>query len=361
MTNKFENMKEESLGEDLPGVHQITGDVANATMNSIPALETPQHPMVGAEPEVDIEADRTNGEETMRALLNQMQHQTQNGQQAHTAIPTANVGTPASITNIKAHDANYYEVKGIPTRYKLYPEGTVIKARPLKVFEVKKLSSMTPDNADSIANEIINSCTTGVDVNNMYISDKIYVLLWIRANSYRDNRYVVEDTCSKCGAQVDFHFTVEDISVDPLTDETIDKIQKPVKLTNGDVVKFKYLTVADEVGIANFFDRYEDVLRKSLGYGDYDEDFKDNDIVNMSFMVESINNKRYEAIDIFKYIADLDVGNLSTLDTYAKGLAVGVRPVTSVTCDKCKGVTPRVGLMFQPDFFLPTDKSQRNS
>ena len=55
---------------------------------------------------------------------------------------------------------NYWklDLKELPTMGKLYPEGTVIKIRPLNVQEIKYLATICEENATDIINEILEKC-----------------------------------------------------------------------------------------------------------------------------------------------------------------------------------------------------------
>lgn len=55
---------------------------------------------------------------------------------------------------------NYWkmDLKELPTMGKLYPEDTIIKIRPLNVQEIKYLSTISPENATDIVNEILEKC-----------------------------------------------------------------------------------------------------------------------------------------------------------------------------------------------------------
>ena len=59
-------------------------------------------------------------------------------------------------------DPNYYEILGLPSKMKFYPEGTKLYGRPLKVLEIKQLAAINEDNADSVINSILRRTIKGI-------------------------------------------------------------------------------------------------------------------------------------------------------------------------------------------------------
>ena len=95
----------------------------------------------------------------------------------------------------------FFPIVDLPSRYKLYPKGTKIFGRPLRVLEVKQLSQMGEDNSGTVINSVLKSATVGFNVNELLVSDKVYILFWLRANTYRDSGYRVDFECLKCGKE----------------------------------------------------------------------------------------------------------------------------------------------------------------
>jgi len=108
----------------------------------------------------------------------------------------SSVNSPKTLhDNGKVDNSNYWEIKGLPTRCRLYPNNTLIEARPLKVIEVKKLASINDNNADYVINDIIRRCVrvTGIkDSGELFLADKLFIIFWLRGVTYRDSGYTVE-------------------------------------------------------------------------------------------------------------------------------------------------------------------------
>jgi len=261
--------------------------------------------------------------------------------------PTKN--SNSKFVNFKEEsNVNYYDIDTLPTGYKLYPEGTKIVARPLKVLEIKKLTAITEYNADSIINDVLRKCIRGIDINDLYVADKLYILFWLRANSFRDNKYTVDFVCDKCHKDSTYHFHIGNVNIDRIK-PTYDP-KKVIELDSGDGVTIKYLTLKDEVMRSSFRDKYYDIIRES------GEDV-DDEVLSIAFMINTINGKEYDPLEKYEYVIDLDPQDYSTIVTYIEENSMGIKTYLTVKCELCGGESP-TGLSFQPDFFFPKARTR---
>lgn len=233
---------------------------------------------------------------------------------------------------------NYWEIKDLPSKGRLYPEGTVILGRPLKVIEIKKITSMNESNGDFILNDVLSKCIKGIDVNKLYIADKIYILLWLRSNTFKDSSYVVNFKCNKCEKESVFHFEVDQLEVKQLSDDY--NLDNEIRVGN-DVIKYEYLTINDEL----YIDRFKEINSKVVSE-------VDDELLSMAQMIKEINGKNLGLMEKYFWITNIGPGEFSYLKTYINKNGMGVKPYINVTCKKCGGVSP-VGITFREDFFLP--------
>ena len=202
---------------------------------------------------------------------------------------------------------NYTVIEGLPSKGRLYPEGTLIKARPLKVIEVKKLASLTDSTANYVINDILNSCVRGIDVNNLYLADKVFIIFWLRSQSFKDPNYVVNFKCSNCKKESDYHFEIDTVTVTHLDEEFDNNLTLP----NGDVLYIDFLTVADELAVSSFNNKNAIILEHS--------DIEiDSDLLSLSFMIKSINGNAMIDFDRYKYLYDMDPQEYSFITSYYK-------------------------------------------
>jgi hypothetical protein len=240
-------------------------------------------------------------------------------------------------------DNDIYDIiEGLPTLGKLYSEGTVIKARPLKVSEVKMLAGMTEDTANNIVNQILERTIRGIDIEDIYTADKMYIMFWLRANTYKESGYEVSFECNECKKTSQYKFELDVLNVKQLTDDDAKTLKKEFKLPNGDKIKFKLLTVKDENDNEKFLKQNKTALMN----------FED-EMVSICRMIDTINGEKKGMIDKYMYLSEqLLPTDYAYLESYLENASVGLEPTISVKCTKCGGEAD-VLLPFRPDFFLP--------
>ena len=199
-----------------------------------------------------------------------------------------------------AVDDNYWKIKDLPSKYKLYPEGTVIRGKPLKVLDVKLLSTIDENNFNEIINDVLKRCVTGINPQDLLVPDKLYIIFWLRANTYKDSGYSVEFSCPKCKKQSSYDFSLDTLNVINIKDGY--DPDKEITLPSGkDKLKFRYQRVKDEFLIEEFVNKEETSVVKF-----------DRDILNIAGVLCSINGD--ETITLRKkydYLIDLNPADYS--------------------------------------------------
>lgn len=256
---------------------------------------------------------------------------------------------PAPIPQVPLEAAipdNFHLVEGLPTRYKLYPEGTKIFGRPLTVKEVKLLASIGEDNFDFIVNQILYSAIKGIDIQDLLVVDKIYLIFWLRANTYKNDGYSSTYTCPKCKRENSYLFGVADLVVKELSDSFVPG--EPLQLlTTDDTVVIQFTTVKDENLIANF--------QKGKT-----EKF-DEDVLAMASMIKSINGSDLSLRLKYEYVTNMNPEDYAYLYSYIQENEVGVAPVAKMECqhDDCREEIS-IEIRFHEEFFLPKYNFRRN-
>lgn len=249
----------------------------------------------------------------------------------------------ASVDNdptiLPESNSNYWYIDGIPSRYKLYPEGTKIYGRPLKVLEIKKLSSINEINADHIINEILSKTIKGIRIGNLYIADKLFIVFWLRANTYRDSNYVVKYTCQKCLTETSYHFGIDNLEVQYLSDDY--DPNRELLLRSGDKIKINFLTIDDSILI----ERFKEMNNKKFGE-------IDSELINIAGMIREINgNDNINLLEKYNFILNMDPGDFSYISQYIDSVGMGIKPYLKVLC-KCGGVS-NLGISFHSSFLFP--------
>jgi len=253
---------------------------------------------------------------------------------------------PKVINNITEEvisysNANYWKIIGLPSKSRFYPAGVEILGRPMKVLEVKKISSMNDENGDFIINDIVRKTTKGLPLEEMYVADKLFIAFWLRANTYRESGYVVPFICNKCQKKSEFHFEVNNFEVQEISDDFDPK--KDFKIGDNRIT-YDYLRVRDEL----YIDRFKELNRNTIGE-------IDPELLSMAQMIKTIDGKEQSLLQKYYWITELHPGSYSYMKTLFEKKGMGIKPFINITCKECGG-TATTAVSFRQEFFVPEFK-----
>jgi hypothetical protein len=236
---------------------------------------------------------------------------------------------------------NYYVIKGLPSGGKFYPQGTEIMGRPLKVLEVKQLSAINEDNADNIINSILRKSVKGLPIDDILIADKLFIMFWLRTNTYRESNYILNYKCGTCKEEVSYEFLLENLGIKNVPDTfSIERLTFKLK-GNQDEIKFGFPTIKQE--------RVADEFKNNASYINN----IDTDIVGLCVLIKSINGESKSMLEKYNYIISLDPSDYAYLISYINKWSFGIDPIVNATCKNCGGVS-LMGVSFQGDFWIPS-------
>jgi len=242
------------------------------------------------------------------------------------------------IPKVESYRDNYFPITDLPSKYKLYPNGTNISARPLNVIEVKKLATMNEENQDLVMTDIIQRCTKGIDVKNILIADKFYILLWLRANTYKENGYLLNYECPHCKKNSTFTFSVDVLNINYISDEYVDGVEVTLPISK-EIVTIKQKRIIDD------FKKQE--FHKSFKDKDYDKE-----ILDLCLWLESIGENK-SLWQKYTYVENkMHPYDFSTILSFVDKNTFGVNEMIDVICEHCKEGS-QCGVSFRPDFFIP--------
>ena len=225
----------------------------------------------------------------------------------------------------------------LPSKYQRYPEGTKLYGKPLDIKQLKKLSTMTPLNATSVIDDILRGTIKGIDFDSILVSDKLYLILWLRANTYPESGYSVPFFCSQCNTMQTYDFKVENIDINFIREDM--PFEDPVELPGGDFITFKYPTIKDERRI----EKFKESVKKSF-------EKYDSDTLSLCATVNEINGKSLSLMETYNFISNTKI--YSQIKGYINEFDFGISDTLNVTCNSCGG-TAQMGLTFREDFFIP--------
>jgi len=255
-------------------------------------------------------------------------------------MPKAEVQETVSKVQLNERrlDSNYWKIEGLPSQNKFYSVETEIQGRPMKVLEIKKISSMGLTNGDFILNDILKKTVIGIDINDLYIADKLFIIFWLRANTYRESGYVVPFVCPKCDNESKYHFEIDSLEIQHIGKEF--SPDKPIKV-GGNTITYDYLRISDEL----YLNRFKEINSKALGE-------VDEELLSMAQMVKTIDGKEQSLLQKYYWIIDMSPGEYSYLRAYMEKNGMGIKPMVNVVCKNCGG-SAQVAVSFRSEFFIP--------
>jgi hypothetical protein len=233
----------------------------------------------------------------------------------------------------------YWPIEDIPSKYKLYPANTKILGRPLKVPEVKKLALMNENNFNFVINEVLKSSIQGINIDDLLVADKVYIIMWLRANTYRESGYIMPFKCSQCEKESSYEFNLDALEIKYIKDD-YDPL-KLIELKTGDNLLYSYLKVKDEQIANKFKQSYINSMFKI-----------DDEILDLAITIRSINGKEMSTLEKYEFINTLKAEDYVYLISYIKQYDIGIKPYINAKCTECGGITP-VGITFSGSFFIP--------
>ena len=142
----------------------------------------------------------------------------------------------------------------VPSRSKFYNlenPNAPITIRPM-TFEDEKIIASTKEK-NKLINVLIDRCISNVNINEILIFDKIYLLLKIREVSF-GSTYKVEDICATCGYHNEISFDIAQFKLNQIPEDLEDPreielpgLQKTVKVRFPRIPDEKYLQKPDEI------------------------------------------------------------------------------------------------------------------
>ena len=241
--------------------------------------------------------------------------------------------------------AKFMKIDNLPSKYLCYSEKEIIYGRPLNIRELKKIANITQNTVTTAIDDVLRSATRGIALEEILVSDKLYILLWLRANTYPESGYSVPFVCPECDSQSTYDFKVDNIDINYIREDVT--FEEPLELSNGNFVVFKYPRIKDEHRI----EKFKNSVKKS--FKKYDDD-----ILNITMAIDTINGKNMTVMEMYDFVADTKI--YSQIKGYAEDFNFGISSAINVKCNKCGGTTP-TGLTFREDFIIPPYKFAKSS
>lgn len=226
----------------------------------------------------------------------------------------------------------------LPSRGTFYPND--IYVRKLNAKEIKDLSTVKPSNVDVVFNSIISDCLEGMELKNILLNDKLWLIYYLRSITYNDMPFAVKVKCPHCGRETKEQFVLNRLNV-KYADTPL---PKQIELPNGDVIEPCWPTIGVELQI-NRLKNDPNVIEEI-----------DSDIMTICAHIKTINGKTATLFDAYSYFTGDDCrGSAMDFNAFCQGLkpaTFGARPLFTTDCPCGEEVYSEITL--SPDFFLPS-------
>jgi hypothetical protein len=255
---------------------------------------------------------------------------------------TTEVKTPKKSKPVEPISKDtYHPIDDLPSKFKMYPKGTKLSARPLKVMEVKMLSTMNEDNANYVINQVLKKTVRGYSIDELYVSDKLFLIFWLRANTYADSGYSIEFECPLCEENSNYDFDLDCLDILDIKDDY--DINKDIILPGSKhTIKVTQLKIKDENNVQNFIEKSKKLPIKY-----------ETDVLAIANLITHIDDKEITGLkQKYNYLLDIHPSDYAYLESYILHYEMGVNPFMDVKCNKCGGSSP-MAVTFRADFFVP--------
>ena len=241
-----------------------------------------------------------------------------------------------------------YSAVKLPSLGLFYDQDTVkdgyIELCPLSAREEKLIAGIRGNNVDDIIDTVLERCMkTKINSDELLITDRFYLLLMLRANSYGEN-YNVELTCGECGTEG--KYTVKIPSDFDITEANPDAAYPfTVGLPDsGLTITYRLLTGKDQKEIKTAVDKDQ---KKGLA-GQGDPAF----IYTLAKHITAVNGKKLNLLVALQLVERLSAKDSRYLQETVDANTPGIIPTIRKKCNTC-GKEIETGLPISAEFFRP--------
>ena len=235
-------------------------------------------------------------------------------------------GKPFDIEDIFANLPTETETMvDVPSKSKFY-NGAKIFLKPM-TFEDEKAMILAKKNKSDVINTLLARCVVGVNISDLLIIDKLFLILKLREISYGDT-YSATVACVKCQADNRLNFTLSDLPVTELDDSVNIENEITLPITKAKV-KVRIPTISDEKYLISDTGLFDNLWRFVISV----QGSEDPVLISKFLSHPRIPLKDIHAILDFVSLKDY-----------------GVQTTVRFDCDKCS--QPNIiSLPLGPDFF----------
>lgn len=213
----------------------------------------------------------------------------------------------------------------LPSRNKFYKNFQDIKVKPLLFEDEQRILISKNKNINPI-NEIISKCVEGINVSELLIMDKVYLLMKIKEVSYGPD-YKFTIICPACNENINSNIDVsKDLPINYITDDITDPIEFSLPVLNTNI-KVRLPRVMDE-----------EILND-----------KQNLHKNIYKIVKSLNDNT-DPVFIAKAVQRMHIRDIKTILKNINMDEFGIQSTFKFVCPEC-GHSSLMNVPFDSNFF----------
>jgi hypothetical protein len=212
---------------------------------------------------------------------------------------------------------NRWKIIDLPSKFFSYKDKCFF-GRALTVLDLKYLSSINPENYEEICNDLLLRCIDlqSTVLDNLNPDDRLYLLFWIRSNSFTKSGFDIEANCPFCNSKINTSCSLEELNVKYIKPEYFNKIYDFPK--SEFKISIKIPTIKDNKDLLN--DNYDSQILKLASY------------------VDSINDSKINLLEAYQAINSMDPIEFRKFSTLFKNIEFGIDNIFQTTCPKCKKI-----------------------
>lgn len=210
---------------------------------------------------------------------------------------------------------NYFSIS-LPSKCLLYKgiDPNSIQVRAFVGEDSFILAEMTEKNSVEKIIEVLGRCLKGIDVQELTLGDKLYLMVWHAINSYSDG-HSAKIICEHCLQEVVVDYKLADLETAYLPDGYQDPY--PITLSTGEKANCRLLRVKDELELYRLEKTVQNPKRYQLAY--------------------TLVDPNRNIVERVKWLEEMPAKDLAKIQAFQDSFYHGPNFTTNYKCPKCDG------------------------
>lgn len=222
----------------------------------------------------------------------------------------------------------------LPSLGKVYPLEE-ISVRTLKGKDEKILAEINLENLEEKYTALLRNVVSGIDVTNLTLGDRNWLLLWQRINSYSPI-IQINFTCENCFQSIFLDYDISQIEVENLSEEFVEPYS--IILNTNEKIALRLFRIKDELNMLKWQKKHG--LENAYLY----------------YWASTIVSESLDIFEKIKLLEEMDAIDLLKIKKFHTDFSHGPKMNScAYVCPKCGG-EGRMTLPFRPDFLIPSSK-----